>query len=412
MSADPIPFPQTDPDFPPPLEEEHHEDLNGHAYAPTTKAVLWASSAPWSESEIPRRPWVVHRYLLRGSVTLLSGAGSAGKSTVVKAWTVSAITGSPFGQFQPPGPLRILSYNVEDDRHEEYRRLSATLRQFNRTPQDLAGNLMLVGPEDIGTLIERDTFSGKIRFTEAFAELSDLIAAFKPDVVFLDPLVELHTSDENDNTSLRAVVAQLRALARRHNVAICVLHHTRKGATAPGDPESSRGAGAIVGAARIVFTVCPMSDEEALDLGVPAANHKLFFRLDGAKMNYTQTGDPEWFQRISYDLDNGESVAAAVPWNPPRHTATSDELAAILKAIASAPSPISPRLSADKRSFATLCLRFGITGREDQRRALAAIKATYGVTEALFTRPGKTKGDTATGLRTAEGEPSSAFWET
>ena len=396
-----LPFPE-----PPPPTSEYPDA----APPPSTKAVLWASTASWVEADIPKRPWVVQGYLMRGSVTIMSGAGSAGKSTIVKAWAVSAITAIPFNRFLPPAPLRVLSYNVEDDRYEEWRRFSATLRQFNKTPSDLDGDLLLVGPNDIGTLIER-TIDGRIRLTQAMEELDALIADFKPDIVFLDPLVELHTSDENDNTGLRAVIAQLRQLARRHNIAVAVLHHTRKGTTSPGDPDSSRGAGAIVGAARIVFTVCPMSDDEAKELGIPADNRKTFFRLDGAKMNYSPTGDPEWFQRIAYELDNDEAVAAAVPWNPPRKIASQDELLAILQAIATANPPASSRLSTEARSFSNICLRFGFKARDDQRTILSTLKATSGIVEAPFTRPGKSKGDTAMGLRTSSGEPSTAPWE-
>ena len=371
---------------------------------------LWSSTASWIEADIPKRPWIVPGYLMIGSVTLISGAGSAGKSSIVKAWIAAAILNAPYSRFHPPRALRVLSYNVEDDREEEHRRISATLRQFDATPDTIAPNLMLVGPHDIGTLIERDV-TGRIHLTAAMEELSALITEFKPDVVFLDPLVELHTSDENDNTGLRSVVASFRQLAREHKISVCILHHTRKGATIPGDPDASRGAGAIVGAARIVFTVCTMTDEEATELGIPKDIRKTFFRLDGAKMNYSLTGDPEWFQKVAYVLDNEESVAAAIPWSPPRHAATADDLRAILALIATASPPISPRLSAtEPRSFAALCRRFDVNGRVDQAAALATLKVSYGVTEGQFSRPDRSKKDTAIGLRTADGMPDSASW--
>jgi hypothetical protein len=374
------------------------------------KSALWSSTASWIEADIKPRPWIVPGYLLRGSVTLLVGAGAAGKSSIVKAWAVAGVCVLPFGRFTPKTPLRILSYNVEDDHDEERRRLSATLRQFDRTPADLAGNLMLVGPNDIGTLLERDANTGKIRLTAAMSELTALIAEFRPDVVFLDPVVELHTSEENDNTGLRAIVAQLRTLARTYNCALCLLHHTRKGATAPGDPDTARGASSIVGAARIVFTLCGMSEVEAQDSGIAPALRKHFFRLDGAKMNYTPEGDPEWFERTAYTLDNNETIAASVPWTAPGHTPTGDDYTSLIQAIGLADPPVSPRLSNDLRSFATLCDKFSIIGRDRQRKTLSVLKSQHGISEAPFTRAGKAKSDTAIGLRTVDGQPSNAEW--
>ena len=116
---------------------------------------------------------------------------------------------------------------------------------------------------------------------------------------------------------MRAVVAHFRTLAKRHNIGLVLAHHTRKGTTIPGDPDAIRGAGSIVGAVRVAMTVCTMSEEEAKALGIPDATRKHYFRVDGAKSNYAPLEGAEWFERHAYELDNGEMVAAALPWNPP-----------------------------------------------------------------------------------------------
>ena len=57
------------------------------------------------------------------------------------------------------------------------------------------------------------------------------------------------SSEENDNTALRAVIAKFRELAVKHNIAVVILHHTRKGGSAsPGDPDIARGASAPLSA--------------------------------------------------------------------------------------------------------------------------------------------------------------------
>jgi hypothetical protein len=297
---------------------------------------------------------------------------------------------------------------VEDDRDEEDRRISAALRQFGRTARDLTGYLRTVGPNDIGTLLERNPDTGKIRFTEAMIGLIQHIKDFEPAVVFLDPLVELHTSEENDNTGLRAVIAQLRALAVRFNLAIVLAHHARKGTITPGDPDAVRGAGAIVGAARVVFTVCGMAEDEADNYRIGKDARKFYFRLDGAKMNYTPVLDAEWFERVPYALDNGEDVAAAVPWTPPRDTITTTLLEVVKEWICKGIDGDAYTFrSGSARSFSNLCKVHGVTTDSGVRELADMIKAA-GFSEHAYKRANRV---TAKGIRSPDGHPQIIHWD-
>lgn len=284
---------------------------------PGTKAI-WITDDVWDEAHLPLRPWVAKGYLMRGSVSLAAGMGSAGKSSLGVAWAIALVLGRRWSRFRPAGPEIVSIYNVEDDDDEQKRRISATLRQFKAAPAALKGRLHRLGPTNVGTLIERDPQTNKLRFTDAMGELIAHIEAVRPGVLILDPLIELHNADENDNTALRAVMATLRALAIRFKMAVLLVHHARKGsAGAAGDPDMIRGAGAIVGAARIAITVSTMTEEEADDMNVPADERSLYFRADGAKQNYARIEQAEWFKRVEYELGNGEPVAATEPWRPP-----------------------------------------------------------------------------------------------
>src|SRR4030095_15372640 len=103
---------------------------------------------------------------------------------------------------------------------------------------------------------------------------------------------------ENDNTAQRALIAAFRALAIEFNMAVIVVHHTRKGATSPGDPDSARGGSAIIGAARIVLTCFTMSEDDAEAFGLPKdrKTRSNFMRLDDAKQNYAGIGDAQWYE--------------------------------------------------------------------------------------------------------------------
>lgn len=241
------------------------------------------------------------------------------KSSMMVAWACGLALGRDYGGFCPRAPGKTVIYNVEDDIDEQRRRLSATLRQFNAAPEHIQGRVITAGPIGVGTLFEVDAETGIVSETPAMIALRGLLGEHAPDMLIVDPLAELHTAQENDNGSLRSVIACFRALAVEFNMAAIVLHHTRKGAVVPGDPDVARGASSLTGAGRVVLTLCTMSEEDAEALGV-APDRKTrsrYVRLDDAKQNYAAIGDALWFEKVVHVLDNGEHVAAAEPWKPP-----------------------------------------------------------------------------------------------
>ncbi len=343
---------------------------------------LWMEDAAWDEATIPKRPWIAEGYLLRRSVTIAAGLGSAGKSSLMIAWAVALALGEAFGKFVPVGAMNVLVYNTEDDADEQRRRLSATLRQFGRTSRDIAGRVIRCGPTSIGTLLERDPITQQLVMTEAWDALEALIASSKAGAVILDPLVELHSLDENDNTAQRQVMARLRDLAARHDCAVLVVHHARKGGEA-NDVDMIRGAGALVGAARIAITIAPMSVEEAEELGVAKETRRGFFRVDRVKQNYAGAAVADWHQLMPYMLDNDEEVAAALPWTPEgaeqRGRGVDPEVITLVSATAARGTgrgPFSPSIStAQARSVAVAMIQHGVTRRQDQKAILDAMFA-------------------------------------
>jgi len=279
--------------------------------------VLWVDEGEWDPALIPKRPWAVPSYLMHGSVSVLSGQGAGGKSSLVVAWTISAATGVDVGEFKPSKPMICVNYNTEDDQDEQRRRYSAALAQVGKAPKDIARRVMRCGPSTIGTLFERDAATGRVVPTKAMQALEFLCEQSGADILICDPLAELHNAEENDNTAMRAVIAAFRGLAQRLNIAVMILHHDRKGTNAPGDMDRMRGASSITGAVRVMLTLTTMSQEEAEKFGIPADQRRRHFRIDGAKSNYAPAQDAEWWRLDGDEIANGETVAAAMPWAPP-----------------------------------------------------------------------------------------------
>lgn len=372
-------------------------------------ACLTFDDDDWLENDIPARPWIAKGYLLRRSVTAIVGAGAAGKSSLMVAWAISLALCEQFHRFRPQQACRVLTFNTEDDRDEQRRRFSAALRHAGRQPADISGKVVRAGTRGVGTLFGK-LENGTIGALPAMGELRTRLEAFRPDVLILDPLVELHNVEENDNSDMREVLARLRGLAVEFNMAVVVAHHTRKGTVAPGDPDVARGASAVKDLARVTMTLTVMQEEDAKALNIRGEDRHLYFRLDDAKQNYGPMGEAEWFERVVYPLENGDFVATAAPWNVPTDLITPDKRAAIAAGLAlgSSEGPYSPKLDKSARSFRRLCLENDIVTQEGQRRLLDEMLATGGCHVQSFKKASNRA--TAQGIRCADGRPMTANW--
>ena len=368
----------------------------------------WFEDGGWDEADLPPRAWLAPGYFLRGAVTLLIGPGGVSKSTLVIAYAVALALGCDLHGMRPACAFKSLVYNVEDDATEQRRRFSAVLASMGRTPADIAGRVARIGPQRLGMLLDRDPETGAIRHTAAWTELEQKIREVRPDVLFLDPLAELHGEDENANTALREVVAEFRSLAVKHALALVLVHHTRKGLATPGDPDSGRGASSIASACRVVLTVNAMTKDEAAAFGMRPESCRHHFRVDGGKSNYASLTECEWFERHAYTLANGDLVAVPLRWTPPDDAASPDVREAIHAAVAigSGAGPWSVKLSSDPRSIKRLLAEHGVVTAPGQRAAVDHLLAS-GFHVMDFKRSNRSK---AQGLRSPDGLPGNVEW--
>ena len=74
------------------------------------------------------------------------------------------------------------------------------------------------------------------------ASLKHTVEALKPRLLILDPFVRLHRVDENSSGEIAPLLAYLRELQRRHQLAVVVVHHARKAAHRLRDGQALRGS--------------------------------------------------------------------------------------------------------------------------------------------------------------------------
>lgn len=280
----------------------------------------------FDEADIPVRPWLVPGALLAGYTHMLAAPGGSGKSLFTLQMAIALAAGVEWGGFVPRKRYRSIVVNVEDDIHEQRRRLSAAARVMGLDPRALRGWIYLVDASQGIVVAGRDPNKGSLVTTPVAAKLRTFIEDNRIDVLWADPFAETFEGDENDNSEVKWAMKIWRdEIARPTKAAVYLVHHTTKyAANGAGDANVIRGAGAIVNSTRISATLMPMTADEATAIGIDQADRHLFVRYDDAKANQSlKTNTAKWFRKESVELANGtgleepDEVGALVPWTPP-----------------------------------------------------------------------------------------------
>lgn len=266
--------------------------------------------------DLPARPWLVPGALMKGHLTLLTGRGGGGKSLMALHFAVACATGRRWLCWEPREPVRVLLLSVEDDTDEQQRRLVAVCRQMRVTPADLQGRLELIRGAG-SALVVRTRGGAPVRSAFYHALAAERSRNFG--LVVLDPLVSMSEGlDENSNTDMQQLAAALRDLSRLTPACpVLAVHHTRKGGSAA-DPDSARGASALLKAARIQLGLDPMTDKEAVEYLEPRefADRWRYARTTLGKSNYSRRGAEQWLQMHVHPLGNGDESPAWDSWDP------------------------------------------------------------------------------------------------
>lgn len=258
-------------------------------------------------------PWIVRGVAARGYTSLLIAPTSTGKSmaTLQLALDVAAGRESTLG-VAIVEPVKVWLINNEDSAEDLERRRAAAMLQSGISHPDIAGRLFINGAGN-GLKIARRNRMGSM----VAGDIEGLVSAVKAEgigLVIVDPLVETHDGDENNNQEMGAVAGLYRRIAEETGASVFIVHHGGKafGELKPGDINASRGASSLVSSVRIAMTLRNMSEKEAVEKGVSADERQRYVRLDDAKSNLGLiNGKPRWLKKVSVAV-NPQVMAGAV----------------------------------------------------------------------------------------------------
>ena len=176
----------------------------------------------WEGIPAPARKWVVDNLIPAGTVTLLSGDGAAGKSTLgLQLGVARALKRQWLSTVPMPGRTLVLS--AEDDADEIHRRLEAILTHYDARFADL-GDLRLIDLVGENAVLG-EIGQGGIQPTLTFQSMVHQIDTFRPELVVVDALADAFAGDENNRSQARQFVNLLKRPARDHGCAFLCLAH-------------------------------------------------------------------------------------------------------------------------------------------------------------------------------------------
>ena len=160
--------------------------------------------------------WLVRDLWSAQAVGLIGGAPKVAKSWLGLDLAVSVASGTPaLGRFPVDSTGPALVYLAEDALPRVRDRVEHLCRHRGLALSSL--DLQVVTAPRLRLDSERDQLA-----------LDQTVAQIRPTLLLLDPLVRLHCLDENSASDISSLLGFLRALNRRHQLALVLVHHMAK----------------------------------------------------------------------------------------------------------------------------------------------------------------------------------------
>jgi RecA-family ATPase len=226
--------------------------------------LTFIDAASWQDADLPPRRWLVHNRIPVRNVTLLSGDGAAGKTTIVLQLAVGTVrTGDWLGAvIDEVGPAIFITAEEDDD--EVHRRLAAIVSQRDLGFRDLAGLKILCLPGEDAALGTADR-AGIVKPTSLFMRLLKEAQVKRPRLIIIEAAADVFAGNENDRGQVRQFITLLRKLAIAADAAILLISHPSVAGLNTGTGASGSTAWNNSVRSRLYFTSATTKDGNELD---------------------------------------------------------------------------------------------------------------------------------------------------
>lgn len=162
--------------------------------------------------------WLVEQLWGESSVGVIGGAPKCSKTWLALDLALSVATGTAcLGKYAVPRPGAVLVYLAEDALPTVRQRVAGMAR--HRGLELAAIDVHVITAPTLQ--LDREPHRGQLLQTAR---------RLRPRLLLLDPLVRLHSSDENNAQDMAGLLAYFRSLQRQLDLSVVLVHHARKNA--------------------------------------------------------------------------------------------------------------------------------------------------------------------------------------
>lgn len=286
------------------------------------QATIHATPFGWIDpTTIPQRQWLYRPHYIRKFAGLTAAHSRVGKSAKVIAEILAMASGKSLLGIQPDNKLRVWYWNGEDPFDELQRRIMATVKHYNLTPQDIGDRLFVDSGRIMPIIIAEVDKTGTRLAVPIVDGVIKTIHENRIDVVVIDPFIACHRIPENDNTGIERVAKTWAQIAEATNCAIMLVHHSKKTYGEDVTSADSRGASSLIAAVRAVQILNTMSKREAEELAITELERRRYFRSDFEANMMRPVASVDWYKLELVALGNavngqGDEIGVVVRWTP------------------------------------------------------------------------------------------------
>jgi hypothetical protein len=169
------------------------------------------------QEDSPR--WLIDQLWGAAAVGVIGGAPKCSKTWLALDMSLSVATGTPcLGRYAVPEPGPVLVYLAEDSLAIVRERVEGIARHRRLSLDSVPMHVITAG----SLRLDREPHR---------SQLLETARRLRPRLLLLDPLVRLHGIDENHAGEVAELLAYFRSLQRELDLAVALVHHTRKNAS-------------------------------------------------------------------------------------------------------------------------------------------------------------------------------------
>ena len=239
--------------------------------------------ADYGSRTIPPQEWVLPNMIPVAELTMLSGDGGLGKSTLCAQIGIACVTGTKlFGKAVRECSVGI--FNAEQSEREFSLRLNGVMSRLDGIDyKNIRGLIDMNASDDDASLTRFNPANDKIEATPILGMLEQTIRDHGLECVFIDSLADVFQHNEVNRREVRAFCNHLRRVAHRTGCAIVLIAHPSKSAL-HGDRKETSGSTAWRNSPRCVLDLSSSKDDEGDSI-------KNAVTLETVKSNLGPTGD-------------------------------------------------------------------------------------------------------------------------